>query len=106
MKQYVIAINGQKAVNAGYAFAGNHCFRPLYDANRYIGQLEVVLDSDESYNGIPVKWVDVTVLHREDLPQLLALLSSSGFKDCPCIIQEEDLEGCIAHDTDLCCMRI
>ena len=106
MKQYVISINGQKAIEAGYAFVGNHCFRKLYKAKHFIGQLEVVLDSEDEYKGILQKWVDVTVPRRSDLIQMLDLLANNGFKDCPCIIQEEEVINCFAHATTLCCIKI
>ena len=106
MKQFNIAINGQKAVNAAYAFVGNSCYRGIYNHGKRIGQVEVVIDDDGYYNGSPNKWVDVTVQKQDHIELVLKQLTRIGFSECPCIIQEENLHGCVATTTDLCCMII
>lgn len=106
MKQFNIAINGQKAVDAAHAFIGNSCYRGIYNHGKRIGQVEVVIDEDGYYNGYPNKWVDVTVPEQKQIETVIDQLSRIGFKGCPCIIQEENLHGCVAAATDLCCMII
>ena len=106
MKQFNIAINGQAAVDAAYAFIGNGCYRGIYNHGKRIGQIEVTIDDDGYYNGNPNKWVDVTVLQQNQIETVLKQLSRIGFSGCPCIIQDETLDGCIATATDLCCLII
>lgn len=106
MKQFNIAINGQKAVDAAYAFIGSSCYRGIYNHGKRIGQMEVVIDEDGYYNGNPNKWVDVTVLEQKQIETVINQLSRIGFKGCPCIIQEENLHGCMISATDLCCIII
>lgn len=106
MKQFNIAINGQKAVDAAYAFVGNACYRGIYNHGKRIGQVEVTIDDAGCYNGNPNKWVDVTVLQQNQIETMLKQLSRIGFAGCPCIIQQEDLTGCMATATDLCCLII
>lgn len=106
MKQFNIAINGQKAVNAAYAFIGNSCYRGIYNHGKRIGQVEVVIDDDGYYKGNPNKWVDVTVPEQKHIESVIKQLSRIGFSGCPCIIQEENLHGCVATAADLCCMII
>lgn len=45
--EYILSLQGQQAVNAGYRFQGEHCYRGIYDHGKRIAQLEVVLDSEE-----------------------------------------------------------
>ena len=106
MKQFNIAINGQAAVNAAHAFIGSGCYRGIYNHGKRIGQMEVVIDDDGYYNGNPNKWVDVTVQNQKQIELVLIQLARIGFSGCPCIIQEENLHGCIATTTDLCCIII
>lgn len=90
--EYVISIQGQQAVDAGYAFQRGHCYRVIRDWNgRFMGQLEVVLDDkDKIYNGIPSQWVDVSFIDRNDIERILSHLSKIGFKGCPCVIGQEN----------------
>lgn len=106
MRQFNISINGQKAVNAAYKFIGRACYRGIYNHGKRIGQMEVVIDEDGCYNGYPNKWVDVTVPEQKQIETVINQLSRIGFKGCPCIIQEENLHGCMATSTDLCCIII
>lgn len=91
--EYVIDIQGQQAVDAGYAFQGNYCYRQIKDWNgRFMGQLEVVLDDkDELFNGIPSQWVSVAFIQRDDIEKILSYLAKIGFKGCPCEIRQENL---------------
>ena len=106
MKQFNIAINGQKAVNSARSFIGNACCKGIYNHGKRIAQVEVVIDDDGSYNGSPNKWVDVTVLEQKQIGTVVNQLSRLGFSGCPCIIQVENVSGCYAAATDLCCFII
>jgi hypothetical protein len=106
MKQFNIAINGQRAVDAAYAFIRTRCYRGIYNHGEKIAQVEVVIDDPGTYNGNPNKWVDVTVLEQKQIETVVKQLSRLGFMGCPCIVQEESLIGCLATGTDLCCFII
>lgn len=90
--EYVIEIQGQQAVDAGYAFQDGRCYRVIRDWNgRFMGQLEVVLDDpDRLYNGIPSQWVAVSFIDGNDIERILSYLAKIGFKDCPCVISQEN----------------
>ena len=105
-RQYCIAIQGQKAVNAGYAFQRGSCYRGIFDHGKKIAQLEVVLDEDTYYNGILSKWVDVIVFQQKDIEKTLGQLEKIGFKGCPCIISLEKVQGCFSEAKSLCCLII
>ena len=106
MIQFNIAINGQKAVDAARSFIGNACCKGIYNHGKRIAQVEIVIDDDGSYNGIPNKWVDVTVLEQKHIETVLKQLARLGFNNCPCIIQVENVSGCYAGSKDLCCFII
>ena len=106
MKQFNLAINGQKAVDAAYAFIGNSCYRGIYNHGKRIGQVEVVIDDDGYYKGNPNKWVAVTVLEQKQIETVINQLSRIGFKGCPAMIEEQDVRGCMATAADLCCIII
>lgn len=106
MKQFNIAINGQKAVDVARAFVGSGCYRGIYNHGKKIAQVEVVIDDTGTYNGNPNKWVDVTVLEQKQIETVVKQLFRLGFAGCPCIVQEEILIGCVATGTDLCCFII
>ena len=74
-------INGQKAVDAGYKFQGNYCYRGIYNHGKRIAQLEVVVDEPGEYNGYPQKWVHVTTT-SENANETLKQLAKIGFADC------------------------
>ena len=98
MKELVIAINGQKAVDAGNAFCGKFCYRGIYDHGKRIAQLEVVIDDDGTYNGMPNKWVDVTVLDAADMWKVVKQLHRLGFAGCwtcPLVY----IDGCMEDDS-------
>ena len=106
MKQFNIAINGQKAVDAARSFIGNACCKGIYNHGKRIAQVEVVLDDDGSYNGSPNKWVDVTVFEQKQIETVVKQLARLGFNDCPCIIQIENVTGCYAVAKGLCCFIV
>ena len=106
MRQFNIAINGQKAVDAARSFIGNACCKGIYNHGKRIAQVEVVIDDDGHFNGSPNKWVDVTVLEQKHIETVVNQLSRIGFKKCPCIIQLENVSGCYAAAKDLCCFII
>ena len=106
MKQFNIAINGQKAVDAARSFIGNACCKGIYNHGKRIAQVEVVIDDDGSYNGNLNKWVDVTVFEQKNIETVVKQLARIGFKNCPCIIQVENVTGCYAVAKDLCCFII
>lgn len=106
MKQFNIAINGQKAVDVARAFIGPVCYRGIYNHGKRIAQVEVVVDEPGTYKGLPNKWVDVTDLNRRDIETVVNQLSRLGFSGCPCMIQSETVTGCLVNSTDLCCFII
>lgn len=87
--EWVISIQGQRAVDAGYKFQKNYCYRGIYDHGERIAQLEVVLDSDMIYNGLVQKWVDVTLYKWEYADRVLKQLERLGFKGCLCMCYDE-----------------
>ena len=87
--EYVLSIQGQRAVDAGYKFQQNYCYRGIYDHGERIAQLEVVLDSDLIYNGLESKWVDVTLYDWKYADRVLKQLERLGFKGCLCMFYDE-----------------
>ena len=87
--EWVISIQGQRAVDAGYKFQKNYCYRGIYDHGERIAQLEVVLDSDLVYNGLTSKWVDVTLYKWEYADRVIKQLERIGFKGCLCMFYDE-----------------
>lgn len=67
---YTIMINGQKAVDVGYRFCGNSCYRKIRTHNKVLAQLEVVIDEPGDYNGNPLKWVSVSYIETGNLKRL------------------------------------
>ena len=106
LKQFNIAINGQKAVDAASAFIKNACYRGIYNHGEKIAQVEIVIDEPGTYNGNPNKWVDVTILKQKHIESVIKQLSRLGFKGCPCMMQAETVTGCLANNTNLCCFII
>lgn len=106
MKQFNIAVNGQKAVNAARAFIGPACYRGIYNHGKRLANVELVVDETGAYKGLPNKWVDVTVLNRRDIETVVNQLSRLGFSGCPCMVQYETVTGCLITSTDLCCFII
>lgn len=86
---WVISIQGQRAVDAGYKFQKNYCYRGLYDHGERIAQLEVVLDSEKVHNGLVQKWVDVTLYDWRHCDRVLRQLERLGFKGCLCMCYDE-----------------
>lgn len=103
MKQFNIAINGQKAVDVARAFIGPVCYRGIYNHGKRIAQVEVVVDEPGTYKGNPNKWVDVTILNQKNIEIVVNQLSRIGFKGCPCVVQTETVTGCLINSVDLCC---
>lgn len=107
--EYSIELQGQKAVDVGYALQGNHCYKVITDWNgRFMGQLEVVLDDKNVvYNGFTSQWVAISFLHREDIERMLSYLRKAGFVGCPCIIIQENRYDVRPDgkpdDGELCC---
>lgn len=102
-KYFTISICGQDAVDAGYSFCDGHCYAkmPLY------GQLEVVVDEPGEYNGLPNKWVTVSYIRKGDqIPAVLRNLRMVGFGGMLALISECVESGCIANETELCCVTI
>ena len=104
MSFFTISINGQKAVNAGYAFCAGYCYKQLVGG---IAQLEVVVDDDGMYNGNPNKWVDVSYIKTgSNVETVLNMLKEIGFDGCPCIISKDFVTGCMVKSKNLCCCII
>ena len=87
--EWIISIQGQRAVDAGYKFQQNYCYRGIYDHGERIAQLEVVLDSDLVYNGLVSKWVDVILYKWEYADRVLKQLERLGFKGCLCMFYDD-----------------
>ena len=87
--EWVISIQGQRAVDAGYKFQQNYCYRGIYDHGKRIAQLEVVLDSDIVKYGLVQKWVDVTLYDWRYADRVLKQLKRLGFKGCLCMCYDE-----------------
>ena len=87
--EWIISIQGQRAVDAGYKFQQNYCYRGIYDHGERIAQLEVVLDSDLVYNGLESKLVDVILYKWEYADRVLKQLERLGFKGCLCMFYDE-----------------
>ena len=87
--EYVLSLQGQRAVDAGYKFQQNYCYRGIYDHGERIAQLEVVLDSDKIHNGLVQKWVDVILYKWEYADRVLKQLERLGFKGCMCMFYDE-----------------
>ena len=87
--EYILSIQGQRAVDAGYKFQRGSCYRGIYDHGERIAQLEVVLDSDEVHNGLIQKWVDVTLYKWEYADRVIKQLERLGFKGCLCMCYDE-----------------
>ena len=87
--EYVLSIQGQRAVDAGYKFQQNYCYRGIYDHGERIAQLEVVLDSDEVHEGLIQKWVDVTLYKWEYADRVIKQLERLGFNGCLCMCYDE-----------------
>ena len=87
--EYIFSLQGQRAVDAGYKFQQNYCYRGIYDHGERIAQLEVVLDSDKVYNGLVQKWVDVTLYKLEYADRVLKQLERLGFEGCLCMFYDE-----------------
>ena len=105
-KWYTISMNGQKAVDVGYSIQKNHCYHVIKDNDRYLTQIEVVVDNDGFYNGNPNKWVDVSYINIKDVEKVLSILSKIGFSGCPAILMEEQENGYILKQKELCCFII
>ena len=87
--EYILSLQGQRAVDAGYKFQRGYCYRGIYDHGERIAQLEVVLDSDIVHCGLVQKWVDVTLYDWRYADRVLKQLERIGFKGCLCMFYDE-----------------
>ena len=87
--EYVLSLQGQRAVDAGYKFQQNYCYRGIYDHVERIAQLEVVLDSDIVHCGLVQKWVDVILYKWGYAERVIKQLERLGFKGCLCMFYDE-----------------
>lgn len=87
--EYILSLQGQRAVDAGYKFQRGYCYRGIYDHGERIAQLEVVLDSDKVCKGLVSKWVDVILYKWEYADRVLKQLERLGFKGCLCMFYDE-----------------
>lgn len=107
MKEYyVIAINGQKAVDAARELTRGYCYTSLYNHGIKLAQVEVTIDDDGFYNGNPNQWVDVSFIAHKNIELTILELSRKGFKGCPAIISKCKLHGCVEEAEELCCFFI
>ena len=87
--EYILSLQGQRDVCAGYKFQRRYCYRGIYDHGERIAQLEVVLDSDIVKYGLVQKWVDVTLYKWEYADRVIKQLERLGFKGCLCMCYDE-----------------
>lgn len=103
---YVISINGQKAVDSAKKLTRGYCYTGLYNHSVKLGQVEITIDDDGFYKGIPNKWVDVSYISHKNINLALLELSRKGFKGCPAMISKCKLHGCVEEVEELCCFII
>ena len=97
----ILSIQGQKAVDAGYKFQNGSCYRVIQKHGKRMGQIEVVLDSDEYSNGIKQKWAEVTIYDLKYFEDVVKQLKRLGFDKCPCMFElEYDPSEICASDED------
>lgn len=101
-KTFCISINGQKAVDLGYAIQNGNCYAQIWNGSISIGQLEVVIDEPGVYNGFPKKWVDVSFIKHENVELAMSMLRRLGFSRCPAVIIEEIDDGNFFNQNELC----
>lgn len=101
-KTFCISINGQRAVDLGYAIQNGYCYSAIYDSSTKIGQLEVVIDEPGIYKGRTNKWVDVSYIEQDNVDVALSILSRMGFKGCHALIIEEIDDGKYFEQNTLC----
>ena len=88
-REWIISIQWQRPVDAGYKFQQNYCYRGIYDHGKRIAQLEVLLDSDRVHCGLVQKWVDVTLYDWRYAYRVLKQLKRLGFEGCLCMCYDE-----------------
>ena len=100
---YTISINGQKAVDAAREILGRHCTKliKLVDEDAS-GQMEIVLDSDDVYNGYIQKWVDISYIDtREEADAIIANLPAMGFGGCEAELLLETMHGSYSDQAEI-----
>ena len=105
-KTYCLSFNGQNAVDIGYKFQNGSCYRPIYDHGKVIAQLEVVIDENGMYNGLPCKWVDVSYIDKKNINAVINQLGKIGFKNKIAWLEEEEIEGSFAVSKIICGVKI
>lgn len=96
LKNYCININGQKAIDTAKKIIGNYCYKNLGD----FGLMEIVLDSDEIYNGFISKWVTLSGFKTiGNVQNALNYLRNNGFLNCTTTVSVEYINDCFADIT-------
>lgn len=88
MITYSVYINGDKAINTAKKLIGDYCYKNIDS----IGCFEIVLNSDEIYNGYIQKWVSVSCIESLDVlkNKTIVFLKNHGFSGCVAEIIEEE----------------
>ena len=98
-KYFVIALNGQKAVDAAKKILQNRCYCSICNG---LAQIEIVIDEPGTYNGRVNKWVDCSyILNLENVQSVLEWLADSGFGGCDYIVCECEQNGCTCNEHEI-----
>lgn len=81
----VLSLYGRRAVEIARQFQGNSCYRGIYEHRKRIGQLEVVIDLEGTYNGFENAWVDVLCL-PQNIDKIFNQLRRIGFSECYALV--------------------
>ena len=98
---YTVSINGQKAVDAARMILGQYCTK-IIKVGKASGQMEIVLDSDDVYNGYIQKWVDISYIDtREEADAIIAALPAMGFGGCAAVLLLETTHGSYSEQAEI-----
>lgn len=101
-KQMCVMINGARAVELAHRFIGDFCYRGVYEHEKRLAQMEVVIDEEGDYKGKPNKWVSVIIINLNDVERTINQLCRLGFEGCLAYIAEETITGCFIEEDFLC----
>jgi len=89
-KEYTISVNGHAAITKAREYIGNHCYTQIKINNTFAAQIEIVIDEQGTYNGMPNKWVDFSFIPSKLVLSVLQWLSDNGFGGFTAIIFEDE----------------
>ena len=85
-----ISVNGQPAVDLARKINGGRCCSIIGDD---LAQMEIGIDDDGEYNGLPQKWVDFSYIRIENLNSALNEIKRLGFSGRALLFHEQ-INGC------------